>query len=254
VVVTLERGKLPADTVAVAALRGACFDADRPLADGAPPPYEGRQGWAPRALGAAVGEVQQGREELRFEVSATFAPGAFDRPPMNHVVPCARVDAVIDWVVLLAETGAVREGQVTAADQWHTRGDSWTAIQPLLDDHPLELQGRAGPAFAAPLLRSWRFELNPGERWPGSYLRGWSARLGSFDYDPDTGRAVLGLHAGISNSSLLQESDLAVRYRADVALLQLDDVEAELVRGEVRGEQDGAGPWIHPIVPAPEGS
>ena len=213
-----------------------------------------RQGWAPRALGAAVGEVQQGREELRFEVSATFAPGAFDRPPMNHVVPCARVDAVIAWVVLLAETGAVREGQVTAADQWHTRGDSWTAIQPLLDDHPLELQGRAGPAFAAPLLRSWRFELNPGERWPGSYLRGWSARLGSFDYDPDTGRAVLGLHAGISNSSLLQESDLAVRYRADVALLQLVDVEAELVRGEVRGEQDGAGPWIHPIVPAPEGS
>jgi hypothetical protein len=242
---------LDKDTVLAVALRGVCFDADRPLAEGAPPPYHGGQGWTPSRLGAGVGEAAVDRESglVRFDVSATFEAGGLDRADMNHAVPYAQVDAVVSWVVLAARGGATSSSSASASAVYETRGDSWSPVSPLLDDSPVSLAGRPGMALAVPLLRSWEFELNPGERWAGSYLRSWSARLGSLDYDPETGAAEVGMHAALSNSSMLQESDLEVRFRGDVVLLQAPDPTGELVRSQTDGEQDGPGPWTHPLPP-----
>jgi hypothetical protein len=244
--------ELMKDTLLVVALRGVCFDADRPLAEGAPPPYRGSQGWTPSAIGAGVGEVSidEASGQVRFDVSATFRAGGLDRADMNHAVPYAQVDAVVSWVVLAVRGGVVTSGTLGAAAEFETRGDSWTAIPPLLDDEPLELTGQPDLPLAAPLLRSWSFELNPDERWAGSYLRAWSARLGSFDYDPETGVGRVGLLAALSNSSLLQESDLEVLFQGGVDLLQVPDPVGDLVRAHADGEQDGPGPWSHPIDPS----
>ena len=242
---------LQEEAVLAVALRGVCLDADRPLAEGAPPPYRGRQGWTPSRLGAGVGEAEIDRRSglVRFDVTALFEAGGLDRADMNHAVAYAQVDAVVSWVVLAARGGAITSGSASGSAQYETRGDSWSAIPPLLDDRPIELAGHPGLALGVPLLRAWDFQLNPGERWAGSYLRSWSARLGSFDYDVDSGAASIGFNASLSNSSMLQESDLEVRFRGDVDLLQVPDPAGDLVRGHADGEQDGPGSWSHRLAP-----
>lgn len=253
VTVDLESLDLPPKRNWAIAMRGICMDMDVDFLDGYDGSYSGDEGWTPRGFGAQLSPLQHHAKErlLTFTATAHFEGGRLDRVHHNAALEFAQVETRIRYALLGFDAGAVRPGLVEASAFYDSENEVHSDIDPIPEEQRrVSIEGVPGLATGVPLLRGWDFELNASsdDDAPGRYLREWAAQIEEFRYDPASGVADITIDGYASHSSLVQEGDLEVDFRASVDLLQLADPDAEVFRGSVEGDQSTLGNWTHPVA------
>jgi hypothetical protein len=253
--VDLAAAGLPPEGRKVVILQGLCFDTDVPLAEGYDGSYDPGLGWTVRGMGAGVRAGAASDEALDVIVEAHFQAGPLDRADLNEAIPSSRVRATVLYSILNVPDGDLTPATHRSSMFFASQGESYTATPlPPEEERRVRFVGSPDRPVALPLLHSFDFELNAASDpdRAGRYLRGWHARLDTFDYAPETGVADLLVDAWASHSSALQEGDLEVEFRAALSMLQLP-LEATPVRGTTTGTFEIGAPLgsRRESVPAP---
>jgi len=257
--ISLDRASLPEADRYVVAIQGLLLDTDVPQGQEFPEEYDPIDGWTPQALGAGVdlpgsepaplpagGNVEvdgTGEGDLLVRGWLEFKPGPLDRELMNEAMEFATIGGQLHYVVIGVDDAQLTTGLLETGAYYSISGSPYTDIPPLAEvDRRLSLQGQAGLPLAMPLLHSFRVELNRELGGEGRYLRALALEVESFEYSAGTGAAELTLDAYCSHSSLIEEGDLQVEFRARLGLLQVNDHDGTLERGSLQGDQS-AGPF-----------
>jgi len=254
VVIDLATLDLPSRLSWTNSLRGICMDMDVDFLAGYDGSYAGKEGWTPRGFGVELSPLEHDDKDrlLRFTATAHFQGGHLDRIHHNEALEFAQVETRIRYALLGFNSGAVHPGQITASAFYNSAGERHSDIEPIPEaQRTLQIEGVPELPIGLPLLRGWDFELNVNDEddKPGRYLREWAAQVQDFSYQANSGIAEVVINGYASHSSVIQEGDLEVDFRADIDLLQLADAEAIVVRGVEEGSQDRLGNWTHPVAP-----
>lgn len=240
----LDDVELPERTDYVVGLRGFCFNADVSLADGHSG-YDPYKGWTPQAIGARVGPSELDGRGLTFDTELRFEPGALDRGDHNGAIPFARLEGSVEYVILALDAQSVTRATVGASVYHRSEGEAHSYI-PEIPESALSasMELSTGGTHAFPVLRAFQQVLNEetdADR-RGRYLRAWTSRLRSLDYDAETGAAMGSMDMYLSHSSLVQEGDLEVEHSGEFDVVVLNDEGASVDRTLHRGSLSELGP------------
>ena len=227
-------------------LAGIEWDTDIPQSDDFPSDYDPADGWTPQGFGAGVELLGVDDTGLSVRLWSHFKGGPLDREDMNEALPFARVGAKLHFVVvelIPAVQGVLTKGALAASAYYEI--DPPNTPHPVIPEEQRELSivGEADRSFAVPLLLSWDFELNASLDEEGRYLREFRAGIERFEYEATSATGSFVVDAFASLSSLIEEGDLEVDFRADLGLLQWDEPDASARVGVLEGVAEQLGPF-----------